>query len=246
MGHNRVNSLILQNRLLSQAKSRSRISNTNINKVLQSSSKGKNNVLDSIKKQAKGQQYGLSEADAKSKENYTAMKKAAESLKEHTKNLLLMQDKDWETLTEEEISKYKETAVSEVTALIEDYNKMIKSMSEEGSKVNEIYLKQMKGYFQNAKASMEELGITQDSGGTLKVNQELLKAADAQKLKKVLGTKETFIEDIDKRAESVIANAETNLAILNKSQYAGNYSYNRYGSDIFDMLASGSRYNSKG
>ncbi len=246
MGHNRVNSLILQNRLLSQAKSRSRISNTNINKVLQSSSKGKNNVLDSIKKQAKGQQYGLSEADAKSKENYTAMKKAAESLKEHTKNLLLMQDKDWETLTEEEISKYKETAVSEVTALIEDYNKMIKSMSEEGSKVNEIYLKQMKGYFQNAKASMEELGITQDSDGTLKVNQELLKAADAQKLKKVLGTKETFIEDIDKRAESVIANAETNLAILNKSQYAGNYSYNRYGSDIFDMLASGSRYNSKG
>lgn len=246
MGRNMVNSLIMQNRLISQAKSRSRSQSTNRNKVLQSSSGSKNNVLDAIKKQANGNQYGLSEADAKSKENYTAMKKAAESLKGHTKNLLLMPDKDWETLTEEEASKYKEEAVSEVTALLEDYNKMIKSMTEEGGKVNEIYLKQMKGYFQNAKGKLEELGITQNSDGTLSVNQELLKAASAQKQKEVFGTQGSFIEDIGKRAENVISNAETNLAILNKSQYAGNYSYNRYGSDIFDMLTSGSKYNGKG
>lgn len=245
MAHNMVNSLILQNRLVSQAKSRSRSQSTSRNKVLQSSSNSKNNVLDAIKKQAKGQQYGLSEADTKSKENYTAMKKAAESLKGHTKNLLLMPDKDWEKLTEEEVSKYKEEAVSEVTALIEDYNKMIKSMAEEGGKVNEIYLKQMKGYFQNAKGKLEELGITQNNDGTLAVNQELLKAADAQKLKEVFGTQGTFVEDIGKRAENVISNAETNLALLNKSQYAGSYSYNQHGSDIFDILTSGSKYNAK-
>ncbi len=108
MGRNMVNSLIMQNRLISQAKSRSRAQSTDRNKVLQKSSDSKSNVLENIRKQAAEKQYGLSEADAKSKENYTAMKKAAESLKEHTKSLLLMPDKDWEALTPEEALKYKE------------------------------------------------------------------------------------------------------------------------------------------
>lgn len=246
MSNYKVSSLITQNRLLSQAKSRARTQSTSINKVLQSSQNNKNSLLDAIKNQANAQKYGLSEADTKSKENYTAMKAAAESLKGHTDKLLLMPDKDWETLTEEELLSYKEGAVSEVKAMITDYNQMIKSMTDEGGTVNEIYLKQMKGYFQNAKADLNELGITENNDGTLSVNTELLTAADAQKLKEVFGTQGTFVDDIGKRAQNVIANAETNLAVLNKSQYAGNYSYNQYGSDIFDILTSGSKYNAKG
>ena len=42
------------------------------------------------------------------------------------------------------------------------------------------------------------------------------------------------------------ANAETNLSVLNKTQYAGSYTYDKYGSDIFDMLTGGSKYSSKG
>lgn len=246
MSNYKVSSLITQNRLLSQAKSRARTQSTSINKVLQSSQNNKNSLLDAIKNQANAQKYGLSEADTKSKENYTAMKAAAESLKGHTDKLLLMPDKDWETLTEEELLSYKEGAVSEVKAMITDYNQMIKSMTDEGGTVNEIYLKQMKGYFQNAKDDLNELGITENNDGTLSVNTELLTAADAQKLKEVFGTQGTFVDDIGKRAQNVIANAETNLAVLNKSQYAGNYSYNQYGSDIFDILTSGSKYNAKG
>ena len=246
MSNYKVSSLITQNRLLSQAKSRARTQSTSINKVLQSSQNNKNSLLDAIKNQANAQKYGLSEADTKSKENYTAMKAAAESLKGHTDKLLLMPDKDWETLTEEELLSYKEGAVSEVKAMITNYNQMIKSMTDEGGTVNEIYLKQMKGYFQNAKDDLNELGITENNDGTLSVNTELLTAADAQKLKEVFGTQGTFVDDIGKRAQNVIANAETNLAVLNKSQYAGNYSYNQYGSDIFDILTSGSKYNAKG
>lgn len=246
MSNYKVNSLIMQNRLLSQAKSRTRMQSTNINKALQSSSNNKNSLLDAIKDKAGSDKYGFSEADAKSKENYTAMKAAAESLTSHTKKLLAMPDKEWETMTEEELADYKKEAVSEVTAVVTDYNQMIKSMTDEGGNVNEIYLKQMKSYFKNARADLEKLGITQNQDGTLSVNTELLKSADAKKLKEVFGTQGTFIDDIGKRAQNVIANAETNLAILNKSQYAGNYSYNRYGGDIFDILTSGKKYNSKG
>ena len=103
----------------------------------------------------------------------------------------------------------------------------------------------MRGYFKNAQKQLEELGITEDSNGKLSLNKEKFANADAAKIKEVLGSKGTFIDDIGKRADNVLSNAETNLAVLNKSLYAGNYTYNQYGSDIFDALLSGSKYNSK-
>lgn len=248
MARNGINSLILHNRLVSQARSRARTQSTKMGSILQGSSGNNNSALaNAIKKQARSQKNGLlSATDTKSKENYTSIKSAAESLKKRTKTLLDMPEKEWEKLTEEEVAKYKEDVVTEVSGVISDYNQMIKKMTEEGGSVNEIYAKQMKGYFQNAKSKLEELGITQNSDGTLSLNKELLNAADASKMKEVLGKAGTFIDDIGKRAENVIANAETNLAVLNRSQYAGNYSYNQYGSDIFDALLGGSKYNAKG
>ena len=248
MARNGINSLILRNRLVSQARSRARTRNTKTGSILNSSSSNNKNALaNAIKKQAAAQKNGtLSKTDAASKENYTSMKAAAEDLKKRTKTLLDMPEEDWENLTEEETAKYKEDVMTEVSKIIEDYNVMIKKMTDEGGNVNEIYAKQMKGYFQNAKSKLGELGITQNNDGTLTLNKELFKAAEPSKMKEVLGKTGTFIDDIGKRADNVIANAETNLAVLNRSQYAGSYSYNQYGSDIFDMLLGGSKYNAKG
>ncbi len=173
------------------------------------------------------------------------MKGAAENVKKHAKNLLLWPEKDWDEMSEDEIAEYKVEVRKETVSLIEDYNAMIKSMNDEQGKVNELYLKQMMGYFKNAQKDLEKLGITQKEDGTLSLDQELLKEADAETLKKVLGSEGSFVDDIGKRAENVISNAETNLAVVNKSIYAGNYSYNQYGSDIFDTLLGG-KYNSKG
>lgn len=248
MARNGINSLILQNRLVSQARSRARSQSASLGAIRQgSASNNKNALSEAIKKQANAQKNGtLSKADAQSKENYTSMKSAAESLKKRAKNLLNMPEKEWDKLTEEETAKYKEDMLAEVSGIIEDYNQMMKSMAAEGGSVNDIYVKQMKGYFQNAKSKLGELGITQNNDGSLALNKELFKAADASKMKQVLGTTGTFIDDIGKRAENVIANAETNLTILNRSQYAGNYSYNQHGSDIFDALLGGGKYNAKG
>lgn len=247
MSTGRINSLIMQNRLLSQARSRARTQSAQIGSILQNSSNnGKNALLNAIKNDADSQNNGgLSEADAASKENYTAMKKAAESIKTHTKNLLLWPDKEWDEMTEEETAKYKDDAVREFTGLITDYNAMVKNMSNEHSQVNEIYLKQLGSYFKNAKTGLEALGITRGEDGMLSLNQELLKAADARTIKKVLGSEGSFTDDIGKRADNIIANAETNLAVINKSQYAGNYTYNQFGSDVFDALTSGSKYSAK-
>lgn len=247
MARNGINSLILQNRLVSQARSRARTQSTKMGSILQGNSNNSNSLANAIKKQAGSQKNGLLNAtDTKSKDNYTSMKKAAESLKVQTKALLDMPEKEWEKLTEEEAAKYKDDMLTRVSGLIEDYNKIMKAMTKEGGSVNEIYAKQMKGYFQSAKAKLGELGITQNSDGTLSLDKELFKKADASKMKEVLGKAGTFTDDIGKRTENILANAETNLAVLGRSQYAGNYSYNQYGSDIFDALLGGGKYNAKG
>lgn len=246
MSTNKINPLITQNRLLSQARSRARAQSAATGQaLLGGSNNNKDSVINSINNKAGKQNANVSEADRKSKENYTTMKDAAENVKKHVKNLLLWPEKKWDEMTEDEIAEYRVDARKEITGLIDEYNKMIKSMSAEESKVNEIYLRQMKGYFQNAKKDLESLGITQKEDGTLSLDQERLKEADAETLKKVLGSEGTFVDDIGKRAENVISNAETNLAVINKSIYAGNYTYNQYGSDVFEALLGG-KYNSKG
>lgn len=241
-----VSSLIIQNRLLSQAKSRTRNSSAGIAAAAKSNSGNKNALVDSLKNKANQSSYGLSEAQEEQKETYTSMQKAAESVRTRSEKLLSWPSKTWEEMTDEEKAKYKTDAVAEVTNLVSDYNLMIASLKDAGGTVDGVYLKQMKGYFQNAQKQLEELGITADADGKLSINKEKLEGADALLLKAAFGEEGTFVDDIGKRAENVIANAKTNLALINKNQYAGNYTYNKYGSDIFDVLTGGSQYSSKG
>ena len=240
----RINSLILSNRLLSQARSRTRSQSASLGGMMNGSSEsGKSAMLDAIKN--KNTANGFSKADAKSRENYTAIKKAAQSLQERTKKLLQWQEKEWEKMTEEELAQYKEEAASQAAGLVSEYNTMIKGMTDESGQVNKIYLSQLMSCFKNAKGTLEELGITQKEDGSLALDKEKFMAADADKIQKALCTKDSFVNDLNKKAANILANAETNLAVLNKSLYAGSYTYNQFGSDIFDMLTSGSKYSNK-
>jgi len=201
-----------------------------------------NAILNAVKNSNKG---SLKETDESQRQAYTVVKKTAENIKKHAEKLLSWPEKSVEELTDEEKAAYKKDVTDELSALIANYNDMITGMKEAGGNVNTVYLNQMRGYFKNAQKQLEELGITEDSNGKLSLNKEKFANADAAKIKEVLGSKGTFIDDIGKRADNVLSNAETNLAVLNKSLYAGNYTYNQYGSDIFDALLSGSKYNSK-
>ena len=240
----RINSLITQNRLLSQARSRTSSGTGMASALAQSSgSDSKTNaILNAVKNSNKG---SLKETDESQRQAYTVVKKTAENIKKHAEKLLSWPEKSVEELTDEEKAAYKKDVTDELSALIANYNDMITGMKEAGGNVNTVYLNQMRGYFKNAQKQLEELGITEDSNGKLSLNKEKFANADAAKIKEVLGSKGTFIDDSGKRADNVLSNAETNLAVLNKSLYAGNYTYNQYGSDIFDALLSGSKYNSK-
>lgn len=243
MSYNKISPLIIQNRLLSQAKSGTRSRNTAIGSALNKSSgsktdskaasaaaKTKNNILPTLE----------------SKTNYTSMKKAGESIQKRAEVLKKIYDRQWEEITEEERARYKEQAAEEIADFIEDYNTLMKTLSQEKSSANNAYFKQLKNYFQSSRSALEEMGITQESDGTLSLDKELLKAADIATGQKVFGGEDSFAGKVKEGAKNIAANAETNLSILNSSLYTGSYSYNKNGSDIFDILTGNSGYNVKG
>lgn len=245
MNHNSISPLIMQNRLLSQARSGARARNTAVGTALNSSS-GSNNS-GAVKKQTDSKKSGTQqEVYKESKENYTAMKKAAESIKEHTEKLQEAFERTWEELTQEDAAKYKKEATEEIRGYAEDYNILVKMLAKEGGSTNETYFQQFKDYFQSFKDSLAEVGITRTADGSLSVDEKLLNAADLQKLEKLFGEGNSFAGRVKERIENIINNAKMNLSVLNSSLYSGNYTYNKYGSDIFDILDGSGSYNAKG
>lgn len=241
MSYNGISSLIIQNRLLSQAKSGARSRNAAIGSVLNKSSGSKNNSAAASSKTKSNTKAAL-----ESKTNYTSMKKAAESIMKRAEVLQKIYDRQWEELTEEESVRYKEQAEEEIADFIDDYNALMKTLSKESGSANNAYFKQLKNYFQSSKSALAEMGITQESDGTLSLNKETLKAADIETVQKVFAGKGSFAEKVKETADKITDNAEMNLSILNSSLYAGNYSYNKNGSDIFDLLTGSGSYNAKG
>lgn len=242
MSFNKISPLIVQNRLLSQARSGARARNTAIGSVLNKSSNSKTGSAASDAAKTKNKVLPTLE----SKTNYTSMKKAGESIKKRAEVLQKIYDRQWEEITEEERAKYKEQAEEEITKFIDDYNTLMNTLTKESSATNNAYFKQLKNYFQSAKSTLAEMGITQNSDGTLSLDKEILKTADIAVGQKVFGGEDSFAGKVKEGAEKIAANAETNLSILNSSLYTGNYSYNRSGNDIFDILTGNSDYNVKG
>ena len=199
-----INPLITQNRLLSQARTRTRNGSASMAAAMaQSGSSNKNNALvDALKK--RGGKDSLSEADQSQKNAYTVIEKTAGNIKKHAEKLLSWPEKSVDEMTDEEKAAYKKNVADEISSLVTDYNDMITGMENAGGKVNEVYLSQMRGYFKNAQKQLAELGITEDKKGKLVFDREKLESAEVSKIKETLGKKGTFIDDIGKRAENVL------------------------------------------
>ena len=133
-----ISPLIVQNRLLSQAKSGARTRNAAIGNVL-NNSKNSNNT----KSTSNSVNSTNLLADTESKKNYTSMKSAADSLKTHIGNLFSVFDKEWDKLTEEETAKYRKEAEDEVTGFVNDYNTLIKTLTKENDYAGSAYLNQI-------------------------------------------------------------------------------------------------------
>lgn len=203
---------------------------------------------------------GTSTQATKLKSYYTDIKKAADGVQEHGATLLAtgekslfakaaVYEKSAEKKTTDDTAKLstkvqtdKEKAVNEISAFVEDYNTMVRKMSNTGTTVNKVYLKQMKDYIVQDKQALKDLGITAGTDGTLKVNKKTLASATVEQMQGVFGTKGGFADKVMQKSKNVEGNADNNLASINKSTYSSNY--NKYG-NAYTSGASGSIYNAK-
>lgn len=240
MQHNTISPLITQNRLLSRAKSGARAQSAAIGSAIQRTNNNNKNNSSSVNSSSETKKNN--KLMEESRENFTALKKAAEEMKECGKKLQDILEKDTGNMTEEEAAKYRTTVEERITDFVDGYNSLIRKLDKENSGANGTYLKQIKEYFGRSSSLLGDMGIKADSDGILSVDKELLKSAELSDLKTAFGGNGSFAGKVSARVEDIIANAQTNLAILNKSLNTGNYSYNRTGSDIYDILNGSGKY----
>ena len=96
---------------------------------------------------------------------------------------------------------------------MKNYNAVLKELGASGAEQSGYYKKILQEITQKSKDSLAEIGISQAADGSLQIDQEKLKAADAETLEKVLGpsgrfgTRLAFVTD--RISEDAQANTES-------------------------------------
>lgn len=125
---------------------------------------------------------------------------------------------------------------SQAEGLVEAYNSALDALGDASGVLNSYYHQMMKGSFSDNGSELAEIGISMNSRGKLVLDKEKLKAADAEKVKKLLGSEGDFLKRVSHVASRVSDNAAVNRQNLSNS-------YNSRG-DIMNSYLS--RYNKKG
>ena len=189
------------------------------------------------------------------RKNYTAIKNAASGIQAHASKLMATgndslfgavsskKTSDSSQSTEAELTQVKDKVLKEIDSFVEDYNTMVDKMSTIGGTFNNLYLKQMKGYATENQSTFKKIGITQNSDGTLSVNQKSMKAADVNDIKNLCCGKDSFAAKVSAKSKIVESNASAAIATLNKSYTS---SYDKYGYLSGNTSGSTSWFNTEG
>ncbi len=102
--------------------------------------------------------------------------------------------------------------------MVKDFNDTMKYLKEVSGVLNNYYHQSMKEVVTSGREELEEIGITVGGDGTLSLDKNKLAEADAEKVKKVLGTSGDFVKRITAVASRVADNARANAESVS-SQY---------------------------
>ncbi len=167
--------------------------------------------------------------------SYKQMKQMALNLQQYGAEFLEEGEK---SLFEGDTSQVK--LQKELLASLSDFNDMMDCMNDVDSTTMNLYIRQLKQYEISSSQSLEKVGISIESDGTLTVQSEKFKAADKEDLKKVFHEKGSFFAQVANKSKNIRANAEYCLSNLNLV----------YGSSIYQKngttsMLGGSTYNAR-
>ncbi len=94
--------------------------------------------------------------------------------------------------------------------VVTDFNDTLKCLKKSSGVLNDFYRQSMKESVMGQKKELEEIGITVGTDGSLSLNKDKLAEADAEKVKKLLGTSSTFAKRVNAVASRAADNARAN------------------------------------
>lgn len=154
-------------------------------------------------------------------EGYSQIKSSAVDLR--TAIITLTNTDEGSLFSEENTDKTK--VYSAVKDFVDSYNSMIEGMNSVGGTSNSSYKEELTALIKKNSEKLSKAGITLDKDGKLSLDEEVLKNADVEDIKKAFYSNTDFTEEVATKSIYVEANAISAMYSLAVSNYTNSASY---------------------
>lgn len=148
---------------------------------------------------------------ASGRSDYTKLELSYEDSRALTRAAKRLQKNDYGSDTDEKDEAIYDTTRSALTAFIDTYNNMVDSAKNSTDHDTKYQLKKMKAYLNKYSDDLEHIGISMESGGKLKINDDLLKVAKNSKVRKIFSSDQEFSKQFYKLSKKAYTAVESDI-----------------------------------
>lgn len=139
--------------------------------------------------------------------DYTKLELSYEDSRALTRAAKRLLKNDYGSDTDENDTAISDTTRSALTAFVDTYNNTVDSSKTSTDHDTKYQLKKMKAYLHKYSDELEHIGISMESDGKLKINEDLLKTAKNSKVRKIFSSDQEFSKkflNLSKKAHSAV------------------------------------------
>lgn len=139
--------------------------------------------------------------------DYTKLELSYEDSRALTRAAKRLLKNDYGSDTDEKDTAISDTTRSALTAFVDTYNNTVDSSKTSTDHDTKYQLKKMKAYLHKYSDELEHIGISMESDGKLKINEDLLKTAKNSKVRKIFSSDQEFPKkflNLSKKAHSAV------------------------------------------
>lgn len=139
--------------------------------------------------------------------DYTKLELSYEDSRALTRAAKRLLKNDYGSDTDEKDTAISDTTRSALTAFVDTYNNTVDSSKTSTDHDTKYQLKKMKAYLHKYTDELEHIGISMESDGKLKINEDLLKTAKNSKVRKIFSSDQEFSKkflNLSKKAHSAV------------------------------------------
>lgn len=139
--------------------------------------------------------------------DYTKLELSYEDSRALTRAAKRLLKNDYGSDADEKDTAISDTTRSALTAFVDTYNNTVDSSKTSTDHDTKYQLKKMKAYLHKYSDELEHIGISMESDGKLKINEDLLKTAKNSKVRKIFSSDQEFSKkflNLSKKAHSAV------------------------------------------